>query len=63
MHMYSIQYIQKEKNDALQSSRIQIYDTLLKIFTMAKQENIPTYEASNRLAEERIIQVAKHKTQ
>ena len=31
-----------------------IYDTIKKIFEIAKQENIPTYEASNRLAEKRI---------
>lgn len=30
-----------------------IYDTLLKIFTMAEQEKIPTYQAADRLAEER----------
>jgi leucine dehydrogenase len=29
-----------------------IYDTLLKIFTVAEQEKIPTYEAADRLAEE-----------
>jgi leucine dehydrogenase len=31
-----------------------IYDTIRKIFEIAKQERIPTYEASNRLAEKRI---------
>jgi len=30
-----------------------IYDTLLKIFELAKQEKIPTYKAADRLAEER----------
>jgi len=30
-----------------------IYDTLLKIFTLAEQEKIPTYQAADRLAEER----------
>jgi len=30
-----------------------IYDTLLRIFTMAEQEKIPTYQAADRLAEER----------
>ena len=30
-----------------------IYDTLLKIFAMAERENIPTYQAADRLAEER----------
>ena len=31
-----------------------IYDTILKIFHIAKEQKIPTYEASNRLAEDRI---------
>jgi len=31
-----------------------IYDTLLRIFTMADQEKIPTYQAADRLAEERL---------
>ncbi|MBI1803678.1 MAG: Glu/Leu/Phe/Val dehydrogenase [Ignavibacteriae bacterium] len=31
-----------------------IYDTIRRIFATAKQENIPTYEASDRLAEQRI---------
>ena len=31
-----------------------IYDTLLKIFTLAEQERIPTYQAADRLAEERL---------
>jgi len=31
-----------------------IYDTLLKIFALAKQEKIPTYQAADRLAEERL---------
>jgi leucine dehydrogenase len=30
-----------------------IYDTLLNIFAMAKQEKIPTYQAADRMAEER----------
>lgn len=34
-----------------------IYDTINRIFEIAKQEKIPTYEASNRLAEERIAQL------
>lgn len=32
----------------------QIYDTIKKILDIAKKENIPTHEASNKLAEERI---------
>ena len=31
-----------------------IYDTIHKIFEISRKEKIPTYEASNRLAEERI---------
>jgi leucine dehydrogenase len=31
-----------------------IYDTLLKIFTLAEREKIPTYQAADRLAEERL---------
>jgi leucine dehydrogenase len=31
-----------------------IYDTILKIFHIAKDQKIPTYEASNKLAENRI---------
>lgn len=31
-----------------------IYDTILKIFHIAKDQKIPTYEASNKLAEDRI---------
>jgi len=30
-----------------------IYDTLLTIFAMAEREKIPTYQAADRLAEER----------
>jgi leucine dehydrogenase len=32
----------------------EIYDTLLRIFDIAKRERIPTYKAADRLAEERI---------
>jgi leucine dehydrogenase len=35
-----------EKTDA-------IYDTLLTIFAIAQREKIPTYQAADRLAEER----------
>jgi leucine dehydrogenase len=31
-----------------------IYDTIRKIIEIAKKEHIPTHEASNKLAEERI---------
>ena len=40
-----------------------IYDTLMKIFEMSKEENIPTYLAANRLAEERINSVLKSRKQ
>ena len=36
----------------------EIYDTLLRIFDIAKRERIPTYRAADRLAEERIAAVA-----
>ncbi|MFC5540291.1 MAG: Glu/Leu/Phe/Val dehydrogenase dimerization domain-containing protein [Bacilli bacterium] len=40
-----------------------IYDSLTKIFRMSKEENIPTYLAANRLAEERINSVFKSRKQ
>jgi len=40
-----------------------IYDTLTKIFKTSKEENIPTYLAANRLAEERINSVLKSRKQ
>lgn len=36
-----------------------IYDTTLKIFEYAEEQNIPTYKASNILAEQRIEAIAK----
>jgi leucine dehydrogenase len=36
----------------------EIYETLLRIFEIAKRERIPTYRAADRLAEERIAAVA-----
>ena len=36
----------------------EIYDTLLRIFDIARQERIPTYRAADRLAEQRIAAVA-----
>jgi leucine dehydrogenase len=35
----------------------EIYDTLLRIFDMAKREKIPTYKAADRLAQQRIESV------
>lgn len=40
-----------------------IYDSLTKIFKISKDENIPTYLAANRLAEERINSVLKSRKQ
>ena len=39
-----------------------IYDSLLKIYEISKDENIPTYLAANRLAEERINRVSKSRS-
>ncbi|UCD37479.1 MAG: Glu/Leu/Phe/Val dehydrogenase [Fidelibacterota bacterium] len=39
-----------------------IYDTLMEVFKMSADEGIPTNEASDRLAENRILSVAKFKT-
>jgi leucine dehydrogenase len=36
----------------------EIYDTLLQLFDLAKEQGIPTFEAADRLAERRIEQVA-----
>ena len=35
----------------------EIYETLLRIFEIAKRERIPTYRAADRLAEQRIAAV------
>lgn len=37
----------------------EIYDTILRVFEIAKEEHIPTYKAADRLAEQRIAAVAK----
>ena len=37
----------------------EIYDTILRVFEIAKEEGIPTYRAADRLAEQRIAAVAK----
>ncbi|MGB4377378.1 MAG: Glu/Leu/Phe/Val dehydrogenase family protein, partial [bacterium] len=39
-----------------------IYDILLRIFTRSKEQNIPTSEVADRLAEERIEVIGKIKT-
>jgi leucine dehydrogenase len=38
-----------------------IYDTTLNIFKVAQNENIPTYLAANRIAENRIAAIASVK--
>ena len=40
-----------------------IYTSLEKIFAISKEEDIPTYLAANRLAEQRIARVAKSRSQ
>ena len=40
-----------------------IYNSLEKIFAISKEEDIPTYLAANRLAEQRIARVAKSRSQ
>ncbi len=37
----------------------EIYETILRVFEIAKQQGIPSYEAADRLAEQRIAAVAK----
>ncbi|MEK4229882.1 Leu/Phe/Val dehydrogenase [Solibacillus sp. FSL H8-0538] len=40
-----------------------IYDSIIKISAISKEQNIPTYLAANRLAEQRIARVAKSRSQ
>lgn len=44
-------------NERSQRKAGEIYDTLLQLFELAKNEGLPTYEAADRLAERRIEQV------
>jgi leucine dehydrogenase len=37
----------------------EIYDTILRVFEIAKEEGIPSYQAADRLAEQRIATIAK----
>ena len=37
----------------------EIYDTLLRVFEIAREEGIPSYQAADRLAEQRIAAIAK----
>ncbi|MFD1039194.1 branched-chain amino acid dehydrogenase [Virgibacillus byunsanensis] len=40
-----------------------IYDSLIKVFDIARRDNIPTYVAADRMAEERIESVRKSRSQ
>ncbi|MGY0693046.1 branched-chain amino acid dehydrogenase [Virgibacillus sp. FSP13] len=40
-----------------------IYDSLMKVFEISKRDNIPTYVAADRMAEERIASVSKSRSQ
>ena len=50
LHRWPVERAQKKAGE--------IYETLLRIFEIAKQEKIPTYRAADRLAEQRIAAVA-----
>jgi leucine dehydrogenase len=39
----------------------EIYDTLGELFTIAREQNIPTYEAADQFAEKRIEAIAELK--
>ena len=39
-----------------------IYDTMLTIYGIARRDGLPTYEASNRLAERRIAAIGRIRT-
>jgi leucine dehydrogenase len=49
LHRWPVERAQKKAGE--------IYETLLRIFEIAKQERIPTYRAADRLAEQRIAAV------
>ncbi len=36
----------------------EIYDTILRVFSIAERDQVPSFEAADRLAEERIKSVA-----
>ncbi len=40
-----------------------IYDSLMKVFEISKRDNIPSYVAADRMAEERIASVSKSRSQ
>lgn len=53
--------MQDNNHDRVMAKTRTIYDILLNIFNLSKEKNIPTYEAANRLAEERIETIAQIK--
>jgi leucine dehydrogenase len=50
----SVEMLGWEPKRALKRLNDSIYDTLLKIFHLARAEHVPTYRAADRLAEERL---------
>ncbi|MGB9812147.1 MAG: Glu/Leu/Phe/Val dehydrogenase dimerization domain-containing protein [Thermovenabulum sp.] len=52
---------QKRKERVMKKTEA-IYNILLKIFTISREENIPTYKIADRLAEERINMIGRLKT-
>lgn len=40
----------------------EIYDTVLRVFAIAREEHIPSYKAADRLAERRLAEARKRKT-
>lgn len=52
---------QKRKERVMKKTEA-IYSILLKIFTISREENIPTYKIADRLAEERINMIGRLKT-
>jgi len=39
----------------------EIYDTILRVLTIAREEHIPSYTAADRLAEHRLAEATAHK--
>lgn len=54
---FGVDYLHWERDFMLRKVD-RIYDTLLKIFDLARQEHIPTHRAADRLAEERLCRGA-----
>ncbi len=53
--------LQGYNREAALSQTEKIYDTTMKIFEKSEKDNIPTYLAANKIAEERIIAIGKVK--